>query len=483
MAIVGAGISGISMAAHMRAACPDRSFTILERRSHLGGTWDLFRYPGIRSDSSMHTLGFGFAPWTDETAIAEGAAIRDYLEDVARRHDVSRQIRFDTRVLSADWDSASALWTVTVEDESGRHEVHARFVYLASGYYDYDEPHDPRLPGLERFSGTVAHPQFWPQDLDWTGKRVVVIGSGATAVTIVPSMAERAAHVTMLQRTPTWMAAGASVDRFALRLRRFLPRRLAEWLIREKDVRLHDWFFKLARRKPKGVAKYLSRALKKELGEHYDPRHFQPPYGPWDQRLCLVPDGDLFAAIGEGAASIVTDRIATFEPEGIRLESGETLPADIVVTATGLKMAIGGGVTVSLDGEPIDFTQRWFYRSCLFSNVPNLAVVFGYLNASWTLRADQTADYVCRVLIRMQETGAAIAVPHLPKGHGLTEDDIVIFSSGYLQRARSRMPKSAGTLPWRLNQDYLEDRRNFREVPVDDGVLRFLPVAAAEEIA
>jgi cation diffusion facilitator CzcD-associated flavoprotein CzcO len=468
--IVGAGISGISMAAHMKMMCPELSFVMLERRDRLGGTWDLFRYPGVRSDSDMHSLGFRFAPWIHDKAIADGEAIREYLARVVEERGIAPHIRFGTRVLSADWRAEEARWHVVTE--SGR-ELTCRFLYLASGYYDHDEPHDARLPGLEKFRGKVVHPQFWPDGFDYAGKRVAVIGSGATAVTIVPAMTDEAAHVTMLQRTPTWMAAGPSHDKWANRLRRWLPGRLAYWLTRQKNIRLHHLFFRRARAHPDKAAEYLTGKLREELGEHYSAQHFEPPYGPWQQRLCLVPDSDFFAAVRAGRASIVTGEITGFEANGVRLTNGELIPADVVITATGLRLAIGGKIAFSLDGQPIDFTQRWFYRGCLFSNVPNLAVVFGYLNASWTLRADNSANYICRVLKKLAEKRADVVVPGLSEDHGLAEDDIIVFSSGYLQRAKHLMPKSAPTLPWRLNQDYFEDCRDFRQRPVDDGVLRF----------
>lgn len=471
--IVGAGISGISMAAHMKMLCPGLSFAMLERRDSLGGTWDLFRYPGVRSDSDMHSLGFRFEPWLHDKAIADGEAILEYLHRVVAERDIARHIRFGTKAMSADWSSEDACWRVTVEDAQGWHDLTCRFLYLASGYYDYDDPHDAKLPGIGNFGGEVIHPQFWPPGFDYAGKRVVVIGSGATAVTIVPAMTEQAAHVTMLQRTPTWMAAGPSRDKWANRLRKWLPGKLAYWLTRQKNIRLHHLFFHRARAKPDKAGEYLTGKLREELGPHYSPEHFEPPYGPWQQRLCLVPDSDFFEAVKAGKASVVTGNIAGFEANGVRLQSGELVPADVVVTATGLKLALGGKIAISLDGEPVDFRQRWFYRGCMFSNVPNLAVVFGYLNASWTLRADNNAHYVCRVLNKMTEKRADVVVPYLPDNHGLEEVEPIPFSSGYLQRARPLIPKSAATLPWRLNQDYFEDCRDFRKRPVDDGVLRF----------
>ena len=471
------------MAAHMRMMCPGRTFAVLERRSNIGGTWDLFRYPGIRSDSDMHTLGFKFEPWIHEKAIADAPAIREYLDRIVRERGIIEHVRFDTRVQSANWNSDEAMWHITVEDKEGWHDVTARFLYLASGYYDYDDPHDAQLPEIDKFGGEVIHPQFWPENLDYEGKQVVVIGSGATAVTIVPAMTDKAAHVTMLQRTPTWMAAGPSKDRIANTLRKYLPEWLAYRIVRRKNIRLRDYLFKRARNAPDKVAAFLTGMLKKELGEDYPLDDFQPPYAPWDQRLCLVPDSDFFKALKAGKASIRTAQIAGFTADGVKLADGEVLPADIVITATGLRLTLGGKIEVLLDGEKLDWTQHWFYRGCMFSNVPNMAIVFGYLNASWTLRADNNSDYICRVLNRMQDKRADIAVPYLPEDHDLEETDPFPFSSGYLRRAVHLIPKSAPTLPWRLNQDYLEDCRDFRKRPVDDGVLKFERRQARTEAA
>lgn len=471
--IVGAGISGISMAAHMGMHCPDRSYAIVERREKLGGTWDLFRYPGVRSDSDMYTLGFDFAPWDEKEAIAGGDAILGYLGRVVDRHGIRPNIRFGTRVIAADFLSDQAQWQVEIEDATGRRQMTASFLYLASGYYDYDEPHEAGFEGTKEFRGTIAHPQFWPADLDHAGKRVVVIGSGATAVTIVPSMAATASHVTMLQRTPTWMGARPSRDRLANMVRAILPERLAYRLIRKRNVWMNDFVFKRSRAKPNKVGKFLSKQVRMALGSHYNERDWLPPYGPWDQRLCLVPDGDLFGAVASGKASVVTDHVDRFDETGIRLASGRHLDADIIVTATGLRLAIAGGIAVKLDGIRVNWRKHFYYRACMFSNLPNLAVVFGYLNASWTLRADATARYICDVLNLMRAKGAHRVEPHLPDDHGLEEDNVYDFSSGYLRRALPLMPKSAKSLPWRLNQDYRQDRRDFREKPADDGILKF----------
>ncbi len=469
--IVGAGISGIGMAAHLRDRLPDHSYAVLERRENLGGTWDLFRYPGVRSDSDMHTLGFAFEPWVHEKSIADGPAILDYLNRIVDERDIRRHIRFGATVTTADFDSESALWRVQLADGT---QLAARFLYLGSGYYDYDAPFDAGFAGREAFRGRIVHPQFWPEDLDYTDKRVVVIGSGATAVTIVPAMAEKAAQVTMLQRTPTWMGSRPAKDALANWLRGILPDRLAYKVTRAKNILLHQFFFKLARRKPEKVSAKLTERAQEALGPAYSAPDFTPPYNPWEQRLCLVPDDDFFIAVREGRAKVLTDRIERFEADGIRLASGDLLPADIVVTATGLSLSFGGKIAISVDGERVDWAQHWFYRGCMFSGIPNLAATFGYLNASWTLRVDHNARYVCDVLSAMRDKGADIAVPELP-AEPLEEDDIFDFSSGYLLRSKHLMPKSAPTLPWRLNQDYLEDRRDFRKRPVDDGNLVFRP--------
>ena len=472
--IVGAGISGIGMAAHMEKMCPGRSYTIVERRENLGGTWDLFRYPGIRSDSDMHTLGFNFEPWKHEKSIADAPAILDYLERIVDERGIRKNMRFGHKVLSADWRSDEARWHVEAELADGSTtRLTANFLYLGSGYYDYDEPYDPGFNFAE-FEGQVIHPQFWPEDLDYADKKVVVIGSGATAVTIVPAMAEKAGHVTMLQRTPTWMFSRPAKDALANFLRKILPEELAYRITRWKNIRLQDIGFKRAREKPEKVKEFLHKRIEKAFGgAEYDRAAFTPPYNPWDQRLCLVPDNDLFEAIRTGQASIETGRIARFVKGGVELEDGKVLPADIVITATGLKLAVAGKIALSQDGAPVDFAQRYYYKGCMFSNLPNLAVVFGYLNASWTLRADINSDYVCRLLNEMQAKRADIAVPVLSEADEakLEEDDIFDFSSGYIQRAKHIMPKNAVAYPWRLNQEYVLDRKRMASDPVDDGIL------------
>ncbi len=487
--IIGAGISGIGMAAHLRRQCPGKRFAIIERRERLGGTWDLFRYPGIRSDSDMFTLGYAFEPWQDERAIADAGSILRYLDGVADRYDIRDHIRFGRKAIAADWDSERALWTVTAETGEGRRETIAgRFLFFGAGYYDYDEPHDPQIPGIDDFSGLTIHPQFWPEDVDYTGKKVVVIGSGATAATVVPAMASAAAQVTMLQRTPSWYLSRPAKDGIASALRRLLPARLAYALTRLKNVFLQHQLIERSRKRPAAVKAWLRRQLEKELGTAYDPAAFSPPYDPWQQRMCLVPDGDLFAAMRAGKADIVTGQIAGVDRTGILLEDGRHIDADIIVTATGLRIATLGKVAVSLDGKPVDFGTTFYYRNCMFSNVPNLAALFGYLNAAWTLRVDSVADWLCRLFEHMDAWGVDVVTPFLGEDHGLVEaNPLDYFSSGYLQRARHLIPKSATSAPWRLSMDYPSDRRELRDTPIDDGVLRFrrasAPIVAQSALA
>ncbi|MEM6584318.1 MAG: NAD(P)/FAD-dependent oxidoreductase [Pseudomonadota bacterium] len=479
--IVGAGISGIGMAAHMEMKAPGHSYAIVERRENLGGTWDLFRYPGIRSDSDMHTLGFDFEPWKHEKSIADAPAILDYLNTIVDERDIRKHIRFGHKVISADFREDEARWHIEMElDDGSTTRLTANFLYLGSGYYDYDEPYDAGFQ-FGDFEGQVIHPQFWPEDLDYSGKKVVVIGSGATAVTIVPSMSDKAAKVTMLQRTPTWMFARPAKDKFANVIRKILPEKIAYSITRFKNIKMQDIAFKTARDKPEKVKKALYKGIEKALGPGYDKDAFTPPYNPWEQRLCLVPDDDLFEAMRAGKADVVTGHIEAFEKNGVRLKSGELLEADIIVTATGLKLAIAGKIAISVNGEAVDFSQRFYYKGCMYSNLPNLAVVFGYINASWTLRADINSDYVCRVLNHMRETGTDIANPVLtPEMEaGLEVEDIFDgFSSGYLARGKDINPKNAAAYPWRLNQEYVADRKLMVNDPVDDGLLTFTRAGA-----
>lgn len=481
--IVGAGISGIGMAAHLKEHCPTHSFGILERRNDIGGTWDLFRYPGIRSDSDMHTLGFVFEPWRHEKSIADGPAILEYLERISKERGIHEKIHFGHKVKSADFHKKEAKWYVEVE--FGKDEVKvitANFLYLGSGYYDYDNPYDAGFDFSE-FNGKVIHPQFWPENLDYEGKKVVVVGSGATAVTIVPSMAEKAGHVTMLQRTPTWMFSRPAKDAVANFLRKVLPEKIAYAITRFKNIRMQDFTFKMARNKPQRVKDRLHSLIKKSMGQNFDLSDFTPPYNPWEQRLCLVPDDDLFVAMKSKKASVVTGNIDRFESDGVRLVSGELIEADIIVTATGLKLAIAGKIDVRISGKPVKFEERYYYKGVMFSNLPNLAVVFGYLNASWTLRADINSEFVCRVLNEMKRTKSSLVTPVLSSEAeaALDEDDLFDFSSGYIQRGKHIMPKSATEYPWRLNQDYIFDRKVLKTGSIDDGLLTFTKTVESGE--
>ncbi len=474
--IVGAGISGIGMAVHMQMHCPGKRVAMVEARAELGGTWDLFRYPGIRSDSDMFTLGFGFEPWRGDRAIADGGTIRRYLNQIVDDRGLRGQIRFGTRVLAADWDSAAARWTVTMAGADGQQRLTTRFLYMGSGYYDYEQGHDVAFPGRESFTGQIIHPQFWPQDADLAAKQVVVIGSGATAITLVPSIASTAAHVTMLQRTPSWYFIRPSRDWVANGLRRILPEETAYRLVRWKNITLQGFAFRRAMARPRQFGNMLMKPVRRALGGRFNPVDFTPPYNPWEQRICLVPDSDFFAAITAGQASIVTDRIDHFDAGGIVLASGQRLDADVIVTATGLKLAVAGKVAFRVDGRAVHWPDHIYYKNCMFSGLPNLAMVFGYVNASWTLRADLVADYICRVIRHMDASGAAIATPTLP-GDSVDEAPLFAFSSGYLQRADGTLPKNGAAWPWQLSQDYRADKAAMAG-PVDDGVLRLEPAPA-----
>jgi len=469
--IVGAGISGLGMAAHLAAKCPDKRYAILERREQLGGTWDLFRYPGVRSDSDMYTLGYEFEPWREGNAIAEGDSILAYLRRTAATRSIDRHIRFGCHVLAADWNIGDAMWTLRLADHS---TIRGRFLFIGTGYYDYDHPYDAQIKGLETFGGTVVHPQFWPQDLDYTGKRVAIIGSGTTAVTLLPAMAGRASHVTMLARTPGWFIAMPARDHLASLLRKVLPDDRVHNLVRRFNSVVQGWLFNLSRRAPGLVGGFLTRRLRKALGPAYDRETYTPPYEPWEQRLCMVPDGDFFEAVRGGAASVVKGEIERVDEAGIALKDGRRIDADILVTATGLAMVPMGKIAISIDGTPVDFSQRWFYRNCMFSNVPNFAALMGYLNSGWTLKVDLVADWLCRLFRHMDERRWQVVVPRLADDHGLIEDNpIDEYSSGYLQRARNIIPKSAAQAPWRLGMDYAADRREMRRALIEDGVLTF----------
>ena len=478
--LVGAGLSGIGAAWHLRRFCPGRSYAIFEGRDAIGGTWDLFRYPGIRSDSDMYTLGYSFRPWEEAKAIADGPSILRYVRATADEAGITPHIRFNHKVKTASWSSDDARWTVEVERmETGERVVATcNWLHMCSGYYDYAQGHDPDFPGRDHFAGRIVHPQFWPEDLDYAGKRVVVIGSGATAVTIVPEMAKRAAHVVMLQRSPTYMVSRPSEDGIANALRKALPAKLAYALVRWKNVSLQLLFFKLARKRPAKVKERLLDEVRKLLPADYDvATHFTPRYNPWDQRLCLVPDADMFEALSDGSASIVTGEIETFTAAGIRLKNGESIPADIIVTATGLKLQLAGGIGFTVDGEARDLSKTLSYRGMMFSDVPNLSYSFGYTNASWTLKADLTSGYLCRLLNHMKKRGADIAVA--PREPGLEEVPFLDFSSGYVQRALDILPKQGSKKPWKLYQNYALDMASLKLAPVEDKVIEFAKAGAA----
>ncbi|MEE3502435.1 NAD(P)/FAD-dependent oxidoreductase [Acidiphilium acidophilum] len=471
--LVGAGLSGIGAACHLARDCPDRSYVVLEARDAIGGTWDLVRYPGIRSDSDMYTLGYSFRPWLDSRAIAPGAAILDYVRETASAFGVDRHIRFGHRVTQAEWDSGRACWTVAVSREDGIERFTCSFLFMCSGYYDYEGGYLPEFPGAETFAGRIVHPQSWPDDLDYAGKRVVVIGSGATAVTLVPAMARLAGHVTMLQRSPTYIVARPSEDGFANRVRRRLPKRLAYSVVRWRNVLLGMVFYNLARRRPERIKAWIIDMARRALGADYDvATHFTPRYKPWDQRLCLVPDGDLFAALRSGRAEIVTDRIASFTSSGIRLESGRDLAADLIVAATGLKLKLMGGLRVVVDGRTVDFAKTLSYKGMMISDVPNFAVAFGYTNASWTLKSDLTSVYVCRLLNHMKRRGFTTCTP-LRNDPTVAEEPFVDFTSGYVQRAIASFPRQGSKKPWRLYQNYIRDLAMLRWGRLADGTMSF----------
>ena len=472
--IVGAGLSGIGAGYHLQERCPGTTYAILEARAASGGTWDLFRYPGIRSDSDMFTLGYAFRPWREAKAIADGPSILNYVRETAREHGIDQRIRFNHRVISASWSSADACWLVEAErtDTGETVQLTCGFLLMCSGYYSYAEGHAPEFLGLDQFKGQVIHPQFWPENLDYAGKRVVVIGSGATAVTIVPEMAKQAAHVTMLQRSPTYIVARPSEDKIANWLRERLPAKLAYRLARWKNIALTMYFYRLARTKPEKTKQGILALARHALGPDYDvATHFTPSYNPWDQRLCLVPDADLFQAIRGGQASVETGHIETFTKTGIRLRSGKEIPADVVVTATGLKMNLLGDVRFSVDGEPVNLSKALSYKGILFSDVPNLASVFGYTNASWTLKADLSCEYVCRLLNHMRRRGYASVAAR--RDAAVEEEPFLPLSSGYIQRALDILPRQGTRKPWKLHQNYARDMTALRLGSFSDGVLQF----------
>jgi cation diffusion facilitator CzcD-associated flavoprotein CzcO len=475
--VVGAGISGIGAGVHLKDKSPDRSFVILEGRPDIGGTWNLFKYPGIRSDSDMHTLGYEFKPWKAEKSIADGPSIMEYLRETVEEHDLRRHMRFGERVVRADWSTSTATWTVHTQRADGTSGTFAcNYLFMCAGYYSYKSGYLPEFPGRATFRGTIVHPQEWPTDLDYANKRVVVIGSGATAVTIVPAMADSAAHVTMLQRSPTYMVSRPDRDALANFLRKILPDKVAYDVTRAKNTWRQQLVYKRTRTKPDQIKMLLLGGIQLELGGKYPiKKHFLPRYNPWDQRLCLVPNSDFFAAIRTGRASVVTNTIETFTETGILLSSGEHLAADVIVTATGLQLVSLGEAEIFIDGHQVDFAKTRTYKGMSYSDVPNLATSFGYINASWTLRADLTCTYVCRLLNHMRDTGTRQCTPRLRPGEENMPSRPWIdgFSSGYMQRVMHLMPTQGDREPWINPQNYDKDKKMFREGRLDDGVMQF----------
>ena len=482
--VVGAGLSGIGAGYWLQTLCPHKIYAILEGRARKGGTWDLFRYPGIRSDSDMFTLGYAFRPWTDPKAIADGPSILRYIEETAREYGINEKIRYRQRVVSASWSSEDARWSVEVDTGEAHVVYTCGFLYMCSGYYRYESGYQPEFAGIGDYGGRIVHPQAWPDDLDYSGKRVIVIGSGATAMTLVPEMAKTAAHVTMAQRSPTYVVARPSSDATADWLRAKLPAKLAYWLVRWKNVAFGMYFYNLCKRQPDKVKAYLLGLVRQQLPAGYDiAKDFTPRYNPWDQRLCLITDGDLFQAISEGRASVATGAIGKFTKKGVQLASGEEIEADVIVLATGLMLQQLGGATLTVDGSPVDIAKTLNYKGMMYSDVPNLAATFGYTNASWTLKADLIGQYVCRILNAMDAKGRRIAVAH-NDDPDLPVENFVDFSSGYFQRAIDTLPKQGARKPWRLYQNYLKDLLSLRYGAIEDGVLRLSnpPASAAAPV-
>ena len=475
--IVGAGLSGIGAAFHLQTKCPDKSYAILESREAMGGTWDLFRYPGIRSDSDMHTLGYNFKPWKETKVIADGASILNYVRETAEENDIEQHIHYDRTVKKADWQSEDATWKLETETKDGQQKVYrCNFLLMCSGYYSYQQGYTPQFNGIDRFEGKVVHPQKWPKDLDYHNKKVVVIGSGATAITLVPEIAKDAERVVMLQRSPTYIVSRSDGDRSADLLRKLLPEKIAYALIRWKNIAFQQFFYRRTRTQPQQIKQMLVEMVRQKLGSDYDVEtHFTPSYDPWDQRICLVPNDDLFESIKSGQAEVVTDEIDTFTSKGILLKSGKELAADIIITATGLNLLVLGGVEFSVNGELVKFPDTYTYKGLMYSDVPNLVATFGYVNASWTLRADLIAEYTCRLINYMDKHGYRQCTPCLrDEDHNMKPSPFIKdFSSGYIQRYVHLFPKQGDREPWTNLQNYWRDRKTLRRDSIEDGVLVF----------
>ncbi len=480
--IVGAGLSGIGAGAHLKMDCPGKSFAIFEGRAASGGTWDLFRYPGVRSDSDMYTLGYRFRPWTDAKAIADGPAILKYIRETSEEFELDEKIRYEHRVVQADWSSADALWTVMSEvgETKSKVQITCNFLYFCTGYYDYENGYTPEFSGMDDFKGEIIHPQKWSENIEWAGKRVVVIGSGATAVTLVPALAKEAQHVTMLQRSPSYIVSVPAEDVIANFLKSVFPSRAAYSIARWKNILRQVFFYALSRKLPAATKRLINWGIKNQLGE--DARaDFKPDYNPWDQRLCVVPDSDLFRSIRDEKASVMTDQIEMFTETGLKLRSGKHLEADIIVTATGLVMKILAGLKLVVDGEPVDLSKKLTYKGMMYSDIPNAASAFGYTNASWTLKCDLTSQYICRMLNFMDENGYAICTPRL-NDPSIKPEPAVDFTSGYVKRALETLPKQGSKLPWQVNQNYIKDIRMFRYGRLDDGTMEFKKGAQAASL-
>ncbi len=473
--IIGAGVSGIGAACHLNRECPDRTYAIIERRQAMGGTWDLFKYPGIRSDSDMFTFGYNFKPWLNPQTLADGPSIKRYVEEAAAENGVDKNIHFGLKMLGAEWSSKDARWTVTVQDEAnGENQTYScNFLMGCTGYYNYDKGFRPDFPGEENFKGVKIHPQHWPEDLDYSGKKVVIIGSGATAITLVPAMTDKAAHVTMLQRSPTYIMSLPAIEPMTAKMQQYLPEKLAYRITRARNVRFQRFLYRLSRNRPKFMRRFLLSAARKRLGDQVDMADFTPQYNPWDERMCMVPDGDMFNVVREGKASVVTDHIESFTENGIRLKSGKELEADIIVTATGLDLQVMGGAELKVDGRPTLIHERLTYKGVLLEGIPNAAMVFGYINASWTLKADIAAEYVCRVLNHMSSKGYSKVVAKDAADHKTDHTVFGALSSGYVQRANKVLPRQGTAGPWVVTQDFMRDAPDLRFSPIEDEYLSF----------
>ena len=468
--IIGAGLSGIGAAHHLQSKCPSHKFAILEARGSMGGTWDLFKYPGIRSDSDMYTLGYSFKPWKDEKAIADGPSILKYIKETAADGDIEKLIKYDHKVTNASWSSTDACWTINCGERGS--SFTCKFLFMCSGYYSYDQGHMPDFEGADKFGGVLVHPQKWTSDIDYTDKKVVVIGSGATAVTLVPEMAKKAAEVTMLQRSPSYVISTPQEDKIANGLRKILPSKVSYVITRWKNILLSITLYKVSRKWPAFMKGLIKKGVKEQLPEGYDvKKHFTPKYDPWDERLCMVPDNDLFESISSGKSKVVTDHIDRFTSDGILLKSGEELKADVVVSATGLKLQFFGGMGLEVDGEIVQPADMYCYRGMMFSQLPNVASAFGYTNASWTLKCDLTCEYVCRLLNHMKKKNLDVVVPVTPQG--IEKEPLLDFTSGYVQRSITELPKQGGQKPWKLYQNYILDIFNFRYSSFKDDALKF----------